>query len=396
MFSRIAAAIRNWLVQFRCMAKPARYAMDILRQYPWIVPAGVISSAAAWIEQQRIKRGWYDSQRSDWYQEIYPSTLFSFTPPANNPATMQWFRGDLFRSSPAAGVYCFRGAYVYSDQGAVISRDNRIFTEFTHHFGTASIRSGPCFKPFATLQLDIPRQKEWVALMAAPECRNYYHWLFDVMPRFHLLKRFSEQIELYAVPSNLTPVQMQTIEYAGIDKSRLLFLPENRKIYFERLLVPSLPGSEGAIPEWALNYLRTDLIMSLPAPVKKRKLYLSRMDAKQRQVVNEPDVIRFLTERGFEHVVPGSMSFAEQVNMFREATMVIGCHGAGFSNLVFADRCKVLEIFSPEYVRPDCYFTLSQQLGHDYRYLIGQKSTTGWGDIHISLETLAGMIDQWD
>ena len=71
--------------------------------------------------------------------------------------------------------------------------------------------------------------------------------------------------------------------------------------------------------------------------------------------------------------------------------MIISCHSAGLANMVFADDCKIIEIFSPNYFRSDCYYTLAQQLGFQYWYLVGEK-TRIWEDITVDLVPLEKLL----
>jgi hypothetical protein len=390
----LLASLRRAAGSISWLARAMRFTCLVLRQWPWIFPAGVIVSAAKWIDEEHDRGGWYARQRGDWYRILYPSSLRACAPPLSGTAQDR-FRDEQFYRVPEAGVFCFRGAYLLSDEGAVLSRDNRLFDEFVHHFRVAALDEGRYFKAFAGFSLDIARRAEWIALLASPECRNHYHWLFDVLPRLHLLAESRGQVELFAVPAGLTPVQTETLGLLGIGKEALLELAPDRKIYCERLLVPSLPGSEGAVPEWAVKFLREQFLGARAAPAKRRNLYLSRAGARERRLVNESEISALLAERGFEIVQAAQLSFAEQVSLFRDAAAVVGCHGAGFANVVFADECQVLELFSPEYFRPDCFFTLSAQLGHRYQYLVGQASASGWGDISVNRQALAAALDGW-
>jgi capsular polysaccharide biosynthesis protein len=101
--------------------------------------------------------------------------------------------------------------------------------------------------------------------------------------------------------------------------------------------------------------------------------------------VNEAALVEQLTQHGFEVIDPAQLSFTEQIACFRQASIVVAVHGAALANLVFADNCRVVELFSPDYIRPDCYFTLSRQLGHDYRYTLGNSVPGQWGDLEVDV-----------
>jgi len=65
------------------------------------------------------------------------------------------------------------------------------------------------------------------------------------------------------------------------------------------------------------------------------------------------------------------MSFEEQLRLFRNAEVVVGPHGAGFTNLIFSKPgTRVIEIFAKGHERR-CYWSLSSELGHDYHFYLG-------------------------
>jgi capsular polysaccharide biosynthesis protein len=74
---------------------------------------------------------------------------------------------------------------------------------------------------------------------------------------------------------------------------------------------------------------------------------------------------------GFQVCRLESMTFEEQVRLFRNAEVVVGPHGAGFTNLIYSKPgTRVVEIMAKGYERR-CYWTLSAELGHDYRFYLG-------------------------
>jgi hypothetical protein len=389
----LLSAIRRGVGRVPGLNRATRALVAIVRQWPWICPRGVIDNAATWIERTSAQSSWYARQRGHWYRNRYQAAVHSFVPPSAG-ASVAVFRNDMFRRTPEAGVFCFRGAYIFSDEGAVLSQDNRLFGEFVHHFGTRELRDGPYFRPFATFRAHVHRRDEWIAMLAAPECRNYYHWLFDVLPRLHLLEEHLDQIEYFAVPSGLSAAQFESLAMLGVQRERVLELNRGEKLYCERLLVPSLPGSEGAVPRWSVEFLRSRLIRG-PLPDARRRIFLSRGDTSQRRLVNEAEVAAALAAQGFEVLTTGRMTLAEQIRAFQEADLVVACHGAGLANLVFSGPCRVLELLSPDYLRPDCYFTLSRLLGHDYRALVGEKAGEKWGDIHVDADRVAREVQAW-
>ncbi len=70
-------------------------------------------------------------------------------------------------------------------------------------------------------------------------------------------------------------------------------------------------------------------------PRGQERLYISRGSAPRRRIVNEADVQKLLTAHGFKFVDPGKLSVAQQVELFADAALVVGAHGAALTNALF-------------------------------------------------------------
>jgi capsular polysaccharide biosynthesis protein len=94
-------------------------------------------------------------------------------------------------------------------------------------------------------------------------------------------------------------------------------------------------------------------------PGAARKLYVARTDAQRRVMRNEMAVIEEMRRRGYEIVIPGSLSFTEQVRLFRSARLVVGPHGAGLTNVVFCEPGTIVyELVSADYTN-SCFCNLA-------------------------------------
>ena len=64
-----------------------------------------------------------------------------------------------------------------------------------------------------------------------------------------------------------------------------------------------------------------------------------------RLIINETEVKNFLDSCGFQSLVLGNFHFKDQIKIFKNADVIVGLHGAGFSNLCFCNpETKVIEI----------------------------------------------------
>lgn len=107
-----------------------------------------------------------------------------------------------------------------------------------------------------------------------------------------------------------------------------------------------------------------------PTAHGERHLFVSRKDARIRNILNEDALYERLAPFGYERIRPGDLSHEEQVRTFSEAGSIIGPHGAGLSNLIFMPlNGRVLEIFGGDYVQGE-YLWLSFLRGLDYDFVV--------------------------
>ena len=72
---------------------------------------------------------------------------------------------------------------------------------------------------------------------------------------------------------------------------------------------------------------------------------MSRADAVFRRVLNEHEILPVLEEYGFTLVKLETLSFQEQITLFRDAEAVVVPHGSGLANLVFCSKgTRVIEL----------------------------------------------------
>ena len=109
----------------------------------------------------------------------------------------------------------------------------------------------------------------------------------------------------------------------------------------------------------------------------QREFYVSRDDAKIRFVSNELELNPVLKEFGFETLLMGKFSLADQINIFRSADFILGPHGAAFTNLAFSKPgTKFIEFFSNGHYSPS-YNRFCAIRGLSYGFLVGEPTILG-------------------
>ena len=268
---------------------------------------------------------------------------------------------DLFVASVASGS-------TYSN-GVTISPDGIAFSDVYYDFGKNTLAERICAGP------NLPRPKSVdgnLAAIATPGAERYFHFLFDALPRIGLLQGW--KVDHFYVQSDQS-YQAEYLELLGISAEQIV--PAKALTHFraDQLLVPSFPGRVGYVTRRTCCFLRR-LLTQVGSPVREStcKIYISRSDATRRRVTNESEVWNCLRGYGFDKVRLADMKVAEQIRLFARASVVVGPHGAGLSNLVYSHPgTQVIELFSPKYVN-ECFEHLAGQCRLNYHSLVGVGS----------------------
>ena len=89
--------------------------------------------------------------------------------------------------------------------------------------------------------------------------------------------------------------------------------------------------------------------------------------------MNETELRSVLDRHDVEFIPDRPRSVAEQIRLFRDASLIIGPHGAGFTNLLWcAPRTKIIELFHGGY-HPPYYYYLATMLGQSYACWISER-----------------------
>ncbi|MDB5086963.1 MAG: Capsular polysaccharide biosynthesis protein [Mucilaginibacter sp.] len=333
---------------------------------------------------------------------------FSRYPPVKRsaPGTIDkdiyWkFKNKLEETPQQTFVAEATGWRVWGNQGAVITDDDHLFGDVSREF------ENPGHSIFKQLKLVAPKPLAGItAVINASGASMYYHWMFDILPRIKLLNDAGftfEKINHYVIDYREISFQDEALAAVGITKEKISIASEvfDYHIVAERLIVPSLPSRLDEVSADACAFLRDTFLKEEANSRFGRKLYLKRTG--KREVINGAALERYLLDAGFEIIQCEQFTIKEQAAIFNNADILVGPHGAAFSNVVFCmPGAKVVELFSPKWINP-CYWTICEQLSLSYFYLVGEggpsdaisdaKGTNE--DITVDLEKLKTLISTY-
>jgi hypothetical protein len=189
---------------------------------------------------------------------------------------------------------------------------------------------------------------------------NYWHWLYDVLPRLYLCSKIEKlkEIDFFLCPSLSKKFQYETLDLLNIPRNKRLSSEIYRHIKTQKLIVTDHPVVVSGdmskdiqnIPGWILKWLRNSFIDEKVNENEKINIYIDRKDslhANERLITNESEVKKYLLDNKFISVNLSEIPFKEQVNLFNKAKCVAGLHGAGFANIVFCKPgTKIIELRS--------------------------------------------------
>lgn len=232
-------------------------------------------------------------------------------------------------------------------------------------YGEDFRRTDPSFR-FLQIQKPILLKGRWTSLVARWDY-GFYHWIIDCLPRLALLKQFPPDCQILIRGPEL-PYHKDTLNLLGLS-DRCLFTTSNHHIV-EEFYFTSPTAMTGCDNPYAIRWLREQFLPLLPsANTSFRKFYIIRR-GKTRSIRNFQEVERFFRNKGWMIFDMENFSFTEQIQLFNEAKIVVGQHGAAHTNIVWSQRgAHLVELFGSNFLN-GCYEGITAYLDINYHFLI--------------------------
>jgi hypothetical protein len=225
---------------------------------------------------------------------------------------------------------------------------------------------------------------------------NYYHWLVEQCGQLEGIEHYQR--------ANVTQVKLlirdggpaflrESLELLGVKPEQIVeWQPDDGPRLVQRLVLPTRPGNEVACSPASLKWLRQRFLraagVDADSVVADKRLYIPRKQGGWRFVLNEDEVVRKLEAEGFQVVRPDRLSLIDQVRLFSRAAVILGMHGAGLTNMLFAPKAKVIELFG-NYGAGE-YYSMSSGLGNGYQ---SRRCETVGENISVSAAGVLRLLD---
>ncbi len=216
---------------------------------------------------------------------------------------------------------------------------------------------------------------------------GYYDFMILVAAKLCRMKEALPNIvfrqAIVAYPLFDTHYEHDFLDLLGIDSSRTIDSRVTRVRANQYVL-----GNSGdwIYPNVADMMLLKKTVEASLKPVRTHynRVYISR--AGRRRVVNEDELIAMLRDYDFTIIYDEPRSLAEQVSMYKNASFILGPHGASFTNVIWCEPgTHLLELFSPRYV-PGFFRYLAQIMDMRYSaYSYGSENDPGQQDLEENM-----------
>lgn len=230
---------------------------------------------------------------------------------------------------------------------------------------------------------------------------NYYHWLFDLLPKIKLYSEIYKLNDLdYLYAFKLKKFQLESLIPLGLEKIKIIDIKRDRHIEANEIICTDHPYyfngyfeiESQNIPSWVVKWLRETFLQTAKKFTCSDKIFIDRSSSSSHyHLKNDDEISNFLAKKGFIKYKIENLSFFEQIYLFMNAKFVIGAHGAGLANLAFCQkRTKVIEII-PKNRTISLYRKISEINNLDYKLIttdVVEKSNTLSDDIYLDIDIL--------
>ena len=200
---------------------------------------------------------------------------------------------------------------------------------------------------------------------------NPWHIWIDVISKFRLIeKRWSTNFAKYVFILSNPSKYFDKVVKEFFSELKYMVMPRHETWQFNHIIVPSLSNhNDGITTPHLAPWLRSMRNIIKIIPETKKKIFISRENAKNRNIVNQNELLMAL--QGWKTITLENLSIKEQVKTFAEATHIVAPHGAGLINLLWCDpKTKVYELTHRDFLEKKVYPTLSKQLELEHQIIL--------------------------
>ena len=220
--------------------------------------------------------------------------------------------------------------------------------------------------------------------------QNFFHWFLDVLQKLEFIDQSRDQILNFKYKIIIPNGYNNSYSKKSLEAFDLNFYYQEKNeiiISEQSILLPNIAPTGNYRKNQVLKLsqrMKNHWTKNITNNLNNKRIYISRKNAQRRKLKNEDEIIPILKKYGFTILDFDKLNFEEQLKNILNSEILISIHGAGLTHMLWMnEKSKVLEIRARDNCNDNCYFTLASDLGHDYFYVIADKTDPKKSD-HLS------------
>tara|TARA_Y100000992_G_scaffold71966_1_gene45199 strand:+ start:3607 stop:4710 length:1104 start_codon:yes stop_codon:yes gene_type:complete len=307
-------------------------------------------------------------------------------------------------------IYEIPNARIYTDlvEHVAIIKDNYILPDISYQQINGELKNTSFNKVIkdGTTRIKKKFKGNLLSLVQGASGNNYFHFLFDIIVKIKLVetKYLLNEINYFYIPGKFD-WQKKILSTLEIKESQLVDSRRYRHITADKIIALDHPWyNKGKvqdeisnIPDWIIFYLRDKFLKFSKKFDCADKIFIDRSDSNFNhcKLINNQEIIDFLRKNGFESYQTSKLDFFEQIYLFSNAKIIIGPHGAAFSNIIFSKPgLKLIELMPKDHPSIKCE-KISNLLKFDYKRIKLDREINDNvnGDIKIQISELNKILE---
>jgi hypothetical protein len=232
---------------------------------------------------------------------------------------------------------------------------------------------------------------------------NIFHWFLDLLPRVlaaEIVAHSPANVKLLK-PGNLLDWQQESLEILGYNTTSLISLPDTSSLSVTAdsfvSLLNSRSSQAGGLSFRTHPYIvrtlrqRFSSVKTHECCTTAERIFIVRNSLSGRNFLNMDDINDFAIANRFLLIELSSLSLSAQVQLFQNATHVIGAHGAGLTHIIHCTNAAIMEVHCSSHgIRSD-YFQIAAINNLRYFYHVCNPANFS-NDMLLDIQVLRSFI----
>jgi len=308
-------------------------------------------------------------------------------------------------------IYEVHDARIYTDlvEHVAIIKNNIILPEISYQQINGELKDASYNKVInsGTNRIQKKIKGSILSLVQGASGNNYFHFLFDIIAKLKICEqKYSlSDIDYFYVPG-VYNWQIKIFSLFGISEEKLINSQKHRHIKADKVIALDHPWYKKGyiqeeianLPNWIIFFLREKFLKFSKKFNTYNKIFIDRSDSNFNhcKLINNQEIIYHLKSKGFQSIQVSKLDFFEQIYLFNTADIIIGPHGAAFTNIIFSKPgLNLIELIPNTHPSVKCK-KISKLLNFNYKKIeleIVKNNKLNNGDIKITISQLDEILN---